>query len=69
MPDWAYPPRNPPEVIVGVVQAFQRNWPHLKPPLFHADDVLPMLSGDDAQYNAAVVLLDAERVYYPDGAP
>ncbi|WP_157119777.1 hypothetical protein [Nocardia xishanensis] len=54
-------------VIVGVVEAFARHWPHLKPPMFRADDVLPLLAGNDREYNAASALLEAERVHYQPG--
>ncbi|MGY4098466.1 hypothetical protein ACW2Q0_02700 [Nocardia sp. R16R-3T] len=52
-----------------VVEAFQRNWPHLRPPIFRAADVLPLLHGDDREFAAASALIDSGRVHYPDGAP
>lgn len=53
--------------IIGVVEAYSRTWPHLKPPIFRAADVLPLLAGDDRAYDAAVTLLEAGRVHYPPG--
>ncbi|MGY1946681.1 hypothetical protein [Nocardia asiatica] len=61
------PPPNDARTIVGVVEAYERHWPHLKPPMFRSVDVLPLLQGDDREYNAAVKLLDAGRVHYPEG--
>ncbi|WP_433621624.1 hypothetical protein [Nocardia sp. CA-120079] len=61
------PPPNDGHTIVRVVEAFARNWPHLKPPNFRAADVLPLLHGDDREYAAASALLEAGRVWYPDG--
>lgn len=71
MPDHllASPPRCAPSLIVSVVKAYRRNFPALKPPMFHADDVIPMLAGDDAHYETASALLEAGRVFYPDGEP
>lgn len=65
----APPPRLPGELVVRLVEAFQRNWPHLKPPICHADDVLPLLQGGDREFAAASTLLDADRVFYPNGRP
>ncbi|WP_280187358.1 MULTISPECIES: hypothetical protein [Nocardia] len=56
-------------VIVGVVEAYARNWPGKLPPLFRSADVLPLLHGDDREFAAASTLLDADRVHYPEGAP
>ncbi|MBF6289296.1 hypothetical protein [Nocardia cyriacigeorgica] len=56
-------------VIVGVVEAYARNWPTMPPPLFRSADVLPLLHGDDREFTAASTLLDAERVHYPEGTP
>lgn len=53
--------------IVGVVEAYRRNWPHLGLPMFRAEDVLPLLNGDDRDIDAAVALLEAERVHYAPG--
>ncbi|MFE7744467.1 hypothetical protein [Nocardia sp. NPDC057455] len=61
------PPPNDAKTITGVVEAYARHWPHLKPPMFRAADVLPMLQGDDRAYAAACVLLDAGRVHYEEG--
>jgi len=65
----AAPPRCSAEVIANTVGAYRRNFPHLKPPLFHAEDVIPMLSGDDKHFDAASALLEAGRAFYPDGEP
>ncbi|MDE1673772.1 hypothetical protein [Nocardia gipuzkoensis] len=59
------PPRLPGELIVRLVEAYQRHYRHL--PLLHADDVLPLLHGGDREYVAAETLLNADRVYYPEG--
>ncbi|MEU1550258.1 hypothetical protein [Nocardia sp. NPDC005745] len=59
------PPRLPGEFVVRLVEAYQRHYQHL--PLLHADDVLPLLRGDDREYAAAEALLNADRVYYPEG--
>ncbi|SNY84270.1 hypothetical protein SAMN04244553_3612 [Nocardia amikacinitolerans] len=61
------PPACAGPVIVGVVEYWARRYPHLKPPIFRAEDVMPLLHGDDAAYNAASTLLDAERVHFPEG--
>jgi len=65
----AAPPRCSQSLIVSTVAAYARNFPHLGPPMFHADDVLPMLTGDDTHFETASALLEAGRVFYPDGAP
>lgn len=62
------PPRMPADLIVAIVGAYQRRFPHLAPPLFHADDVLPMLAGNDKEFQAASTLLEAYRVFYPAGS-
>ncbi|WP_280413169.1 hypothetical protein [Nocardia asiatica] len=59
------PPRLPGELVVRLVEAYQRNYNHL--PLLHADDVLPLLLGGDREFAAAETLLNADRVYYPEG--
>lgn len=59
------PPRLPGELIVRLVAAYQRHFRHL--PLLHAEDVLPLLRGDDKEFATASTLLDADRVYYPEG--
>lgn len=56
-----------PQHIVGVVEAYRRHWPHLSLPLFRAEDVLPLLEGDDRDIDAAIALLDAGRVHYRPG--
>lgn len=61
------PPACGAPLLVAVVEAYARNWPHLKPPMFRAADVLPLLHGDDREYGAAVLLLDSGRVHYPEG--
>ncbi|MEU6583959.1 hypothetical protein [Nocardia sp. NPDC046763] len=58
------PPRLPGELIVRLVEAHKRGNLHL--PMFHADDVLPLLDGDEREIAAAAVLLDANRVFYPE---
>lgn len=59
----APPPRLDADLIVKLVDVFQRNgW---KPPLCHADDVLPMLEGTEQHIAAAAALIDAGRVFYP----
>ncbi|MEV4241185.1 MULTISPECIES: hypothetical protein [unclassified Nocardia] len=63
------PPACKGKTIVEVVEAFQRNWPHLKPPIFRAADVLPLLQGNDREFAAASLLIDGGRVHYPDRAP
>lgn len=63
------PPAVPGPLIVAVVEAIQRNWPRLRPPLFRAADVLPFLQGDDRSYAVAASLIDADRVHYPEGQP
>jgi hypothetical protein len=55
----------PSSLIVSVVEACQRNWPHLGPPMFHGDDVMQLLAGDDREHAAACVLIEADRVFYP----
>jgi hypothetical protein len=50
---------------VRLVEAYQRHYKHL--PLLHAHDVLPLLSGNDREFAAAEALLNADRVYYPEG--
>ncbi|WP_194818818.1 hypothetical protein [Nocardia sp. XZ_19_385] len=60
------PPRLPGSLIVGLVEAHQRGALHL--PIFHAEDVLPLLDGDDREIAAAAVLLEAQRLFYPGGA-
>lgn len=59
------PARYPVALIVGVVGAYGRHWPEVRPPLFHAADVVPMLAGGDLEYEVASTLLDAGRVFYP----
>lgn len=54
--------------IVGVVEAYGRQFPDVLP-MFHATGVLPLLEADDRAFAAASTLLDAERVYYPEGTP
>lgn len=61
----AQPPRLPGSQIVQVVETYRRRFTHL--PMFHADDVLPLLHGDDREYAAAEALLNAGRVFYPPG--
>lgn len=51
-------------MIVGVVEAYTRNFPSVGLPMFHADDVLPLLEGADREFAAAVALLDAGRVFF-----
>lgn len=62
------PPRMLGREIVGVVEAYGRQFPDVLP-MFHAADVLPLLEADDRAFAAASTLLDAERVYYPEGTP
>ncbi|MEV0247519.1 hypothetical protein AB0H76_13080 [Nocardia sp. NPDC050712] len=57
------PPRLPGALIVQLVEAHQRGALHL--PIFHAEDVLPLLDGHDREIAAAAVLLEANRVFYP----
>ncbi|WP_148310138.1 hypothetical protein [Nocardia otitidiscaviarum] len=59
------PPRLPARLIVQLVEAHQHGSLHL--PMFHADDVLPLLDGGDREIAAASVLLEANRVFYPEG--
>lgn len=61
----AEPPRLPGELIVRLVEAHFRGSAHL--PMCHADDVLPLLRGDDREYRAAAALLEAGKVFYPLG--
>lgn len=63
------PPRMLGREIVAVVAAYGRQFPDASLPLFHAADVLPLLAADDLAFAAASALLDAERVYYPEGTP
>ena len=59
------PPRLPGELIVRLVSAHGRG--SLKYlPVFHASDVLPLLDQGEREIAAAVVLLDAGRVFYPE---
>ncbi|MBF6350339.1 hypothetical protein IU448_15130 [Nocardia flavorosea] len=67
-PEQAPPPRMAADHIVAIVGAYERQFPHLKPPLFHADDVLPMLAGNDKEFQTASTLLEAYRVFYPAGS-
>ncbi|UGT41087.1 hypothetical protein LTV02_34900 [Nocardia yamanashiensis] len=57
------PPRLPGDLIVRLVEAHQHGSLHL--PVFHADDVLPLLDGSDREIAAAAVLLAENRVFYP----
>ncbi|MBF6358097.1 hypothetical protein IU449_26740 [Nocardia higoensis] len=57
----------PADIIVGVVECYARQFPHLKPPMFRFADVAPMLAGSDREYEAACVLFDHERVHYMPG--
>ncbi|GAB0108693.1 hypothetical protein JMUB6875_77310 [Nocardia sp. JMUB6875] len=60
----AKPPRLPGDLIVRLVEAHSRNsLRHL--PMCHADDVLPLLKGNDREYDAAVKLLDAAKLFHP----
>jgi hypothetical protein len=61
----AQPPRLPGELIVRLVEAYGRRNQRL--PMLHADDVLPLLHGGDREFAAASALLEAERVFYPEG--
>ncbi|MGW4244026.1 hypothetical protein [Nocardia sp. NPDC004722] len=61
----AKPPRLPADLIVRLVEAHTRGSLHL--PMFHADDVLPLLEGTDREYAAAALLLDKGKVFYPLG--
>lgn len=63
----AEPPSAPGPVIVGVVEAYARNWPHKKPPLFRWPDVEPLLAGDDREFAVASALLEADRVHFRPG--
>ncbi|MGX1806277.1 hypothetical protein ACWIGI_11225 [Nocardia sp. NPDC055321] len=60
------PPRMPGELIVQLVEAFNRG-PSRVLPMCHALDVLPLLQGDDREYAVATQLLNAGRVFYPIG--
>lgn len=65
----AEPPPLDGRYIVGVVEAYARNWPHKKPPLFRWPDVEPLLAGDDREFAVASALLEADRVHFrPDEA-
>lgn len=61
----AQPPRLPALLIVQLVEAHQHGSSHL--PMFHAADVLPLLDGSEREIAAATALLEANRVFYPEG--
>lgn len=65
----ASPPRVDGACVAAVVRAYQRNFPNAALPLFHADDVLPLLAGDDNDHSAAEALINADRVFYPKETP
>ncbi|MGW2666077.1 hypothetical protein ACWCW7_34420 [Nocardia tengchongensis] len=59
------PPRLPGDLIVRLVEAHGRG--SLKYlPVFHAGDVLPLLDQGEREIAAAALLLDANRVFYPE---
>lgn len=64
----AAPVRIPAHVIVGAVRVYRKRFEHMSLPMFHADDVIPMLAGEEDEFNAASALLDTDRVYFPPGA-
>lgn len=57
------PPRLPGELIVRLVEAHGRGSLRYLP-VFHAEDVLPLLEGDDREFATATRLLEADRVFY-----
>lgn len=60
----APPPRLPADLIVRLVDTFQRRGWGL--PMCHAADVLPMLDRTEREIAAAAALIDAGRVFYPN---
>ena len=58
------PPPVDGQIIVGVVEYYARKWPDKTPPMFRSVDVLPLLQGNDREYEAAMKLLDLGCVHY-----